>query len=273
MSGTDHSSQSDWYGPQPVFVLVAPQMGENIGFAARAMWNFGLEHMRLVAPRDGWPNGRATTTASGASRVLDGLGVYATTPEATGDLDYVFATTARGRDLTKPVFTPEVAMAQAHAMIARGQRVGVLYGPERAGLENADVARANAIISVPVNPGFASLNLAQCVLLTAYEWRRQAARQMADQDLAGADSMSEPTSRPEDMVMPARASQREVEALYVHFVERLDKAGFFFPQDKADAMQLNLRNMLSRMPMTQADVQIFHGMLRQFVRWKERSKD
>ncbi|MFY0691346.1 MAG: RNA methyltransferase [Paracoccaceae bacterium] len=255
MSGTDHSEPADWSGPQPVMVLVDPQMGENIGSAARAMWNFGLEHMRLVNPRDGWPNSRAVATASGASRVLDKLGVFETTSEALGDLDYVFATTARSRDLTKPVMTPERAMEHARALTAVGKRVGVLFGPERAGLENVDIAQANAIVSVPVNPAFASLNLAQCVLLVAYEWRRQ----------TGEDA-------PEVVAMAKTdfASGLEVQKLYEHFVDKLDTAGFFFPEHKAEGMQVNLRNMLSRMPMTQADVQIFHGMLRQFARWKER---
>ena len=173
MSGTDHQAQDDWGGPQPVMVLVGPQMGENIGAAARGMLNFGLEHMRLVAPRDGWPNPAATATASGAARVLDKVGVFDTTAGAIGDMDYVYATTARPRDMTTRVVTPEQAMGEARALIADGKRVGVLFGAERAGLENADIALANAIVTVPVNPGFASLNLAQCVLLTAYEWRRQ----------------------------------------------------------------------------------------------------
>ena len=144
-------------------------MGENIGGAARAMWNFGLDRMAIVAPRDGWPNQKAVAMASGAGRLLDEAQLCQTTAEAVGDAHMVFATTARPRDLTKPVYTPEAAMAEAQERIARGERVSVLFGPERAGLENDDIARANAIISVPVNPDFPSLNLAQCVLLTAYE--------------------------------------------------------------------------------------------------------
>ena len=158
----------------PVFVLVRPQMGENIGAAARAMLNFSLSKMRLVDPRDGWPNPRAVAMASGAAgQVLDFAGVFDSLPEAVADCAFVFATTARGRDLTKPVMTPERAMEHARALSAQGQKVAVLFGPERAGLENDDVARANAIISIPVNPEFASLNLGQAVLLCAYEWMRQ----------------------------------------------------------------------------------------------------
>ncbi|MHC0052809.1 RNA methyltransferase [Actibacterium sp. D379-3] len=240
-------------GPQPAFVLVRPQMGENIGGAARAMWNFGLDRMRIVAPRDGWPNPRAVALASGAGRLLDQAGLFDDTGAAVADCDFVFATTARGRDLTKPVMTPERAMEHARALVAEGRRVAVLFGPERAGLENDDVARANAIVSVPVNPDFASLNLAQCVLLTAYEWRRQTA-----------DIVPEVV----EMAKTEFASQIEIEKLGDHYEERLDEAGFFFPEIKAAGMKQNLRNMWSRMPLTRADVQILHGVLRQMVRWK-----
>lgn len=236
---------------QPAFVLVRPQMGENIGAAARAMWNFGLERMRMVDPRDGWPNPRAVALASGAGRLLDEAGIFDSLADAVGDCDYVFATTARGRGLTKPVVTPERAMEQARAMIGQGRRVAVLFGPERAGLENDDIVRANAIISVPVNPGFASLNLAQCVLLTAYEWRRQSSGILPERmEMAGAEP----------------ASALEVEKLAEHYETRLDEAGFFFPQTKAEGMKRTLRNLWSRMPLTRSDVQVFHGMLRQLTR-------
>ncbi|MEL6168543.1 MAG: RNA methyltransferase [Pseudomonadota bacterium] len=240
---------------EPTFVLVRPQMGENIGASARAMWNFGLSRMRLVAPRDGWPNPAAVALASGAGRLLDAAQISETTADAVADATHVYATTARPRDLTKAVLTPEEAMAEAHARIAAGERIAVLFGPERAGLENDDVARANTIISVPVNPDFPSLNLAQCVLLTAYEWRRAArpgdVRRM---EMAGTD--------------PATAG--EVDHLAGHYEDRLTEAGFFFPEAKAETMKRTLRNLWSRMPLTRADVQVFHGMMRQMVRWKER---
>ncbi|MFT7593479.1 MAG: tRNA/rRNA methyltransferase [Paracoccaceae bacterium] len=241
--------------PQPAFVLVRPQMGENIGAAARAMWNFGLDRMRIVAPRDGWPNPKANAMASGAGRLLDEAGVFGDVAGAVGDCSYVFATTARARDLTKPVFSPEHAMHEAAQRIAAGEKVAVLFGPERAGLENDDISRANAIISVPVNPEFASLNLGQCVLLSAYEWRRQAG------DIVHATS---------GLVNSDWASGIEVEKLAEHYEQRLETAGFFYPVDKGDSMKLNLRNMWSRMPMTRADIQMLHGVLRQMVRWKER---
>ncbi|MGB1792042.1 MAG: RNA methyltransferase, partial [Paracoccaceae bacterium] len=170
---------------QPYFVLVRPQMGENIGASARAMWNFGLEQMRVVAPRDGWPSTRAVAMASGAGRLLDAAQHFDGVSEAVGDANFIFATTARGRGLTKPILAPEEAMRQAAEKLAQGQKVAVLFGPERAGLENEDIAGANALISVPVNPDFPSLNLAQCVLLMAYEWRRaQGQVELARMELA-----------------------------------------------------------------------------------------
>lgn len=239
----------------PVFVLVRPQMGENIGAAARAMWNFGLDRMRIVDPRDGWPNQKAVAMASGAGRLLDTAAVCPDVPAALDGVEVVYATTARARGLTKRVVTPEQAMAEARAHGAAGRRVAVLFGPERAGLENDDIARANAIISVPVNPEFPSLNLAQCVLLTGYEWRRQTAEAVpSEMEMAGADW----------------ASAVEIEKLSQHYEERLETAGFFFPETKAEGMKIVLRNLWSRMPLTRADVQIFHGLLRQMVRWKER---
>ncbi len=241
--------------PQPQFVLVRPQMGENIGAAARAMWNFGLDRMTVVAPRDGWPNQKAVAMASGAGRLLDEARLVASTAEAVGEAAFVYATTARQRDLTKPVFAPEAAMLDAAKRMSAGESVAVLFGPERSGLENDDIARANAVISVPVNPDFPSLNLAQCVLLTAYEWRR-ATDEVVDVDM--------------EMAGTEMATHLEVEKLAQHYEDRLGAAGFFFPEAKAEGMKQTLRNMWSRMPMTRADVQILHGVLRQMVRWKER---
>ena len=237
---------------KPIVVLVRPQMGENIGAAARAMLNFGLTKMRLIDPRDGWPNPRAVATASGAaSQVLDHAGVFAATSEALADCDFVFATTARGRELSKEIYTPEAAMQEARARISRGEKVAVLFGPERTGLENDDIIRANAIITIPVNPEFYSLNLGQAVLLMAYEGARQpvevAPKRM---ELAGGET----------------APLIEVEKLAEHFETRLDAAGYFYPEDRAPTMKRNLRNMWSRFPLTRADVQTLHGALRQLLR-------
>ena len=239
---------------QPAFVLIRPQMGENIGAAARGMWNFGLDRMRIVAPRDGWPNQKAVAMASGAGRLLDEAQIFEDTQGAIADCDYVYATTARPRGLTKLVLTPAAAMQDARKRVAEGQKVAVMFGPERSGMENDDIARANALISVPVNPDFPSLNLAQCVLLTGYEWRREAVEVDASRVDAAGDW----------------AAQIEIEKLSDHYEERLEEAGFFYPEHKAENMKVNLRNMWSRMPMTRADVQMLHGMMRQMVRWKER---
>ncbi|TMV75064.1 RNA methyltransferase [Thioclava sp. BHET1] len=235
-------------------ILVRPQMGENIGAAARAMLNFGLERMRIVDPRDGWPNPKATAMASGAGRLLERAGLFPDLPAAIGDCHYVFATTARARGLTKPVMTPERAMEHARKLTAEGKQVGILFGPERAGLENEDAALANALITVPVNPEFPSLNLAQCVLLTAYEWRRQSGEAV-----------------PEEMVMAGTdyAEGIEIEKLGDHFEAELERSGFFFPAQKEAGMKLNLRNMWARLGLTRAEVQTLHGMLRQIVRHRD----
>lgn len=240
--------------PQPAFVLIRPQMGENIGAAARAMWNFGLDRMRITSPRDGWPNQKAVAMASGAGRLLDEAMMCDSTAEAIADCTYVYATTARPRELTKPVFTPAHAMKDAAQRIANGEKIAVLFGPERSGMENDDIAKANAIISVPVNPDFPSLNLAQCVLLCGYEWRQ-----------ATVDSVPATTS-----MEGVWATQMEMEKLAEHYEDRMETAGFFYPAHKAASMKVNLRNLWSRLPLTQADVQMLHGVMRQMVRWKER---
>ena len=187
----------------------------------------------------------------GAGRLLDAAQHFDGVSQAVGDTSFVFATTARGRGLTKPILAPEEAMRQAAEKIAQGQKVAVLFGPERAGLENEDIAGANALISVPVNPDFPSLNLAQCVLLMAYEWRRaQGQVELARMELAKTQW----------------AEAIEVEKLAQHYEERLEDAGFFFPEAKAPGMKVNLRNMWSRFSLTRADVQMLHGVLRQLVR-------
>ena len=235
-------------GAAPFLVLVRPQMGENIGAAARAMLNFGLEHLRLVAPRDGWPNPAAVAMASGASGVLDHARVFDDVPAALADCTRVYATTARGRELTRPVLTPEAAMLDARARVAAGERVAVLFGPERAGLENDDILPAQAIITVPVNPDFYSLNLAQCVLLIAYEWGRLAL----------------PAATPS--AGPDPATVADVTRLGDAFEAQLSETGFFFPPEKAPVMRRSLRAMLGRWGLTRPEVQTLHGILRHLGR-------
>ncbi|MGF1445765.1 MAG: RNA methyltransferase [Pikeienuella sp.] len=240
-------AQQEAARPGPVTVLVAPQLGENIGSAARAMWNFGLTRLRIVAPRDGWPNPDAVATASGAGRVLDDARLFPDTDAAIADLSAVYATTARPRELTKRVLTPQAAMREAAARVAAGERVGVLYGRERTGLENADIVKADAIVTVPVNPAFGSLNLAQCVLLMAYEWRRQY------------------DETPGEVLATGRASPAtadEVGRMVAHLVEELDRVGFFWPAHKRMSMLANLENLFRRAPLTDQDVRTMRGVIR-----------
>lgn len=235
----------------PAFVLVRPQLGENIGAAARVMWNFGLSRLRLVDPRDGWPNPAAVAMASGAGRLLDHAGPYPDTAAALADCAVVYATTGRKRGLSQPVLSPAEAMAQARGHIAAGRQVGMVFGPERAGLETADIARATAIVAVPVNPDFPSLNLAQCVAVMAYEWGRGAP------DLAL-------TAAPEAEAVLATGDERD--RLGDRFDAVLGAAGYFFPPDKAPGMRQVLRAMLARLALTRGDVQLLHGALRQLAR-------
>jgi len=257
MSGTDHTRAPDWSPDGPVTVLVEPQMGENIGAAARAMWNFGLRGLRVVNPRDGWPNPAAVAMASGAGGLLDEARIFASTAEAVADLRMVYATTARPREMAKTVMTPERAMADARARVAAGQRVGILYGRERTGLENDDVVRANAIVTVPVNPAFASLNLAQCVLLMSYEWRRQTDETAPEVVAAGRS---------------APALSGEVERVLDHLEIELDAARFFFPEHKKPSMVANLRNLFRRAPLTDQDVRTLWGVIRALAEGPKRRR-
>ena len=231
-------------------------MGENIGASARGMWNFGLERMRIVAPRDGWPNQKAVALASGAGRLLDEALIFPTFADAIADQHFIFATTARSRDLLKPIYTPEEAIKLAFSKISKGQNVGFAFGPERSGLENSDIVKANAIVSVPVNEKFPSLNLAQCALLIAYEW-------MVKSGISSNDKAILEQSNMVDVIKVERLSQ--------YFEDALEKADFFYPEDKAESMKINFRNMWSRMPLTNSDVQIFYGMLRQLLRNNKKS--
>ena len=239
---------------QPSIILVKPQMGENIGSAARAMLNFGLENMRVVAARDGWPSQSAVATASGAGRVLDQARHFSSFHDAVGDCHFVFATTARGRDLTKPVYDPKKAMKIAFEKISDGQNVGIIFGPERAGLENTEVVRSNALITVPVNPNFSSINLAQTVLLLSYEW------------FLAADIYEENLSNTRKTSV---APILEIEKLSEQYENELEKIGFFFPEEKATSMKSTLRNIWSRLPLTVSDVRAFHGILRHLLKRRD----
>ena len=234
---------------KPVIVLVRPQLGENIGKAARAMLNFGLAEMRLVTPRDGWPNPSAGPAAAGADVVLEGAQVFESLAEAVADRTHVYATTVRKRGVTKPVLTPEAAAREIHALPAGHTRAALVFGPERSGLETEDVALARAIITVPINPEFASLNLAQAVILVAYEWSKGAA-------------LAQPTL--EDELPPA--PQAELESMISAFEQALDARGYFFPPARAEATRLTLRNMLTKPAWNHLEVRTMRGVLSSLLR-------
>ena len=241
----------------PSIILVEPQLGENIGAACRAMWNFGLEDLRLVAPRDGWPNPAAEAMASGATHVLERAHVFATTAEATAEISALYATTARPRELTKRVLTPEEAAVEIAEKIASGERAGVLFGRERTGLENDDVATANAVIAVPANPAFSSLNLAQCVLLLGYELRKR---------FVGLDAQEAAMGKTD------AATRMAVDGLYGHLEQELEAASYFFPETKAANMRESLRNLLSRTPLTDQDVRMMRGVIRALAEKRRRKE-
>jgi len=247
MPGAGTDKTKDWStGRGPIVVLVEPQLGENIGAAARAMANFGLSQLRLVNPRQGWPNDKALTMATGAGRVLDGAMLYPTLAAAIADCSYVLATTARAHDQAKPVIGPAEAAELMAPRIGAGENIAVLFGRERNGLENDEVALADAIVTLPVNRAFASLNLAQAVVIVAYEWFK----------LARAGKLP--------FAMPNKSAPAPKQQLLAFFetVEReLEKVEFFRPPDKRETMQINLRNIFSRMQPTQQDIRTLHGVI------------
>jgi tRNA/rRNA methyltransferase len=244
-AGTDKTKR--WSAaPGPIVILVEPQLGENIGAAARAMANFGLSRLRLVKPQQGWPNDKARIMAAGADRVLDSVELYPTLEEAIGDCSFVVATTARGHDQAKPVIGPAAAAAEIAAHVAAVENVAIVFGRERNGLENAEVALADRIVTLSVNPAFASLNLAQAVVIVAYEWFK----------LAGGDKL--PFKMPEKS---AAAPKQQMLAFFAALERELEKVEFFRPADKRATMQINLRNIFARMRPTQQDIQTLHGVI------------
>ena len=230
----------------PVIILVEPQLGENIGAAARAMRNCGLNRLRIVRPRDGWPNPKAVAASSGADAIVERAELFDTTPEAIADLNFVLATTARQRDMVKIILTPEEAALELHRRAGQGQRVGILFGPERAGLLNDDIPRADAVVTIPVNPEFTSLNLAQAVLLIGYCWWR-AGRETSGRHLETGGS--------------ALATKAELENLFLRLEEALEAGGFYTTEAQRPSMVRNMRNLLQRAQMTEQEVRTFHGVI------------
>jgi TrmH family RNA methyltransferase len=246
MTGRDGGADLHPLGNSPVVVLVRPQLAENIGAVARAMANGGLFHLRLVAPRDGWPQERAWRTASGADRLLDAAGVYATVAEAVADLHHVFATCPRPRHIIKPVLTARGAANEARAICARRLGCGFLFGPERAGLDNDDMACADTLVRFPLNPGFMSLNLAQAVMVMAYEWWTAADATPAR------DFMTNETEV---------APKAELENFLAHLVAELDDCGFLRNLPKRPGMVRNIRHLFQRGEVTKQELRTLHGIV------------
>ena len=232
--------------PRPVIVLVRPQLAENIGKAARAMLNFGLTELRLVSPRDGWPNADALPASSGADRVIEQAKLYDSVADAVADCPHVFATTVRRRGVAKPVVKPDEAATQIHAASGRS---AILFGPERAGLETEDVAIARAIITVPINPEFGSLNLAQAVILAAYEW-----------------SKSEALASPTVMDLGTPAPQAELDGMFAQLDAMLEKSGYYFPPDRTPTTKRMLRTLFTKPGWTSQEVRTVRGVLTQLDR-------
>jgi tRNA/rRNA methyltransferase len=247
MPGAGTDKTRNWIEtPGPIIILVEPQLGENIGAAARVMANFGLGRLRLIKPRDGWPNIQAQRSASGADRILDDTAVFDTLAAAIADCTVVLATTARAHDQAKPVLGPDEAASFLAPHVAAGENVAVMFGRERYGLENDEVALADRIVTFPVNPAFASLNLAQAVALVAYEWFKLAS--------AGALPFAMPQkSEP--------AGKQQIQAFFANLERQLDLIEYFRPLDKRATMLVNLRNIFARMQPTTQDIQTLHGIV------------
>ncbi len=231
--------------PQPAVILVRPQLGENIGAACRGMLNFGLTELRLVAPRDGWPNPAADAMAAGAVELIENAKLFETVEEAVADLSFVLAATARRRELEIPVVGTDVVGTEMRAKI--GQGVGILFGPEKAGLTNADVVLADKILTYPVNPAFQSLNLAQAVNVFAFIWAQSGSLNVPDIF---------------DDVRSEVAPREELTRMFDHLEDELDKAGFFFPAAKKHLMQQNIRAPLTRAQMSEQEVRTFRGIIK-----------
>jgi tRNA/rRNA methyltransferase len=251
-------------GDTPVMILVRPQLADNIGMVSRAMANFGLEHLRLVAPRDGWPNEKARIAASGANLIVDAAQAYRTLAEGLAGLNWVCATTARQRDLAKPVLTPEQAVAEMRRRIGAGQRCGILFGPERNGLETEEIANADAAVMAPVNPNFASLNLAQAALLMGYEWMK-----------AGTAGTLGRVTTYEQPVQPGLrtrgsppATKEELMGFFEQLERELEAQGFFNPPEKRPSMVQNMRTMFTRMEATEQEIRTLRGIVKALVHAK-----
>lgn len=252
MAGTD-TLREIWQGG-PSIILSEPQLGENIGAAARAMANFGLCDLRLVNPRDGWPNARAQAAASGADWVIEAARVHDNVEAAIADLHFVYATTARPRDMVKDVHDPEAAAAALRARLEAGQQAGILFGRERWGLNNHEIALCDAILTIPTNPGFSSLNLAQSVVVMGYAWLTSAAA-------------PRPQAPPQEP-----ATREDLIRFFEHLEGELDARGFLKPPDKKPGMVRNLRNLFHRTQLTAQDVRTLRGIIKALTHYDSRGR-
>jgi tRNA/rRNA methyltransferase len=246
MTGRDGGADLHPIGNSPVVILVRPQLADNVGACARAMANGGLFHLRLVAPRDGWPQEKAWRTASGADRILDSATVHETVADAVADLHHVFATCPRPRHIVKPVLTARGAAAELREISQRGLRAGLLFGPERAGLDNDDMAAADALVRYPLNPAFMSLNLAQAVMVMAYEWWT------ADDDTPPRTLMTNETQV---------ATKGRLDNFLAHLVDQLDACGFLRNLPKRPGMIRNIRHFFQRGEVTEQELRTLHGVV------------
>jgi tRNA/rRNA methyltransferase len=268
MAGTDSTRKID-FGPSPAMVLVNPQLGENIGMAARAMANFGLFDLCLVDPREGWDPVRAEAAASGAHSTVTNARIFNELPECLRGMNHVYATTARPRGMTKEVMTPEQAGLDMRARIARGEKIAILFGRERIGLTNDEVSLADVIITAPVNPAYASLNIAQAVLLVGYEWFKHEATSLGQGTpelpaLAG-PGLQMPDTQP--------ATKDELYGFFEHLEEELAGAGFFKTDEKRPGMMRNIRNLFTRSALSQQEVSTLRGIVSSLTRKHTRRKD
>jgi len=246
MTGKDGGAAIGPIGNSPVVILVRPQLADNIGAVARAMANGGLFHLRLVAPRDGWPQEKAWRNASGADRILDELTLHPTVADAVADLHHVFATCPRPRHIIKPVLTARGAAAELRQICARDLRAGILFGPERAGLDNDDMAAADALVRYPLNPAFMSLNLAQAVMVMAYEWWTAAEATQAREMMTNETAV---------------APKGELDNFMHHLITELDASGFLRNPQKRPGMIRNIRHLFQRGEVTQQELRTLHGIV------------
>jgi TrmH family RNA methyltransferase len=247
MTGRDSGADLSPIEPSPVIILVRPQLAENIGAVARAMGNGGLFHLRLVAPRDGWPQERAWRMASGAHRILESATIHETVADAVAGLHRVFATCPRPRHIIKPVLTARGAAIELHAIGARNLKAGILFGPERAGLDNDDIACADSLIRYDLNPNFMSLNLAQAVMIMGYEWF------IARAPDAGARNLQTNET--------AIATKAELENFMAHLIGACDDSGFLKNPQKRPGMVRNLRHFFQRGEVTTQELNTLHGII------------